>query len=268
MDTNFEQNSGSSDSNELLLNDLTPHCFDALNVESIEFNESTILMQEEQNISGTEPENEHERLEKRQPNRRENVPMANETAENERQKLQQEHEQTLNGRGQPKKRGRTKTNTNAHSGNDSMVESELEQQSEQKRRRRLNPTSAEQIKTNSLANELESLTTAVNADDDDDDDATATATATDATSAVGAADASAVAAAAPAVVTIAERTIDRVQKMRKRENRHEYLVLWTTDNDAEWIDRDIMITKYAQHLIAYFEQITQFNQQSKTSAQQ
>lgn len=65
----------------------------------------------------------------------------------------------------------------------------------------------------------------------------------------------------------AERIINRVVNMRKRKNHHEYLVTWTTDNNAaEWIGRDIMITKYAQHLIAYFERITQFKQLTTPTA--
>lgn len=66
--------------------------------------------------------------------------------------------------------------------------------------------------------------------------------------------------------TSTEVTIDRIQNMRKRNNRHEYLVTWTTGND-EWIGRDLMTTKYPQQLIAYFQSILHFKQtpQPKTS---
>lgn len=72
---------------------------------------------------------------------------------------------------------------------------------------------------------------------------------------------------ADADATASDRTINRVESMRKRDNRHEFLVTWTTgDSAAEWIARDIMATKYPQHLIAYFERITQFTLTTSTTA--
>lgn len=46
--------------------------------------------------------------------------------------------------------------------------------------------------------------------------------------------------------------------LRKRANRHEYLVKWKDSDDEEWIDRDVMITKHSASAIAYFETITKF----------
>lgn len=59
-----------------------------------------------------------------------------------------------------------------------------------------------------------------------------------------------------------ERIVDRVLKLRKRSNRHEYLVKWENSADDEWIDRDVMITKYSQSVIAYFESIINFKDRS------
>lgn len=68
-----------------------------------------------------------------------------------------------------------------------------------------------------------------------------------------------------AASTATERTMNRVENVRKRENRHEFLVTWANDDTAEWISRDLMATKYAQHLIAYFERITKFKQLTTTN---
>lgn len=48
-----------------------------------------------------------------------------------------------------------------------------------------------------------------------------------------------------------------VKNLRKRNNKHEYLVKWQ-NNEEEWIDRNTMITKHPQNVIAFFEQILSF----------
>lgn len=70
---------------------------------------------------------------------------------------------------------------------------------------------------------------------------------------------------ATATTAATERTIKRIESMRKRDNRHEFLATWTNDDTAEWISRDLMTTKYPQHLIAYFESIIHFNQLTTTN---
>lgn len=55
-----------------------------------------------------------------------------------------------------------------------------------------------------------------------------------------------------------ERQVDQVKMLRKRANRHEYLVKWKDSDDEEWIDRDVMITKHSASAIAYFETIIKF----------
>lgn len=54
------------------------------------------------------------------------------------------------------------------------------------------------------------------------------------------------------------REVDRVENLRKHKDRHEYLVKWKNGDNVEWIGRDIMITKYPQTVIAFFERITTF----------
>lgn len=58
-----------------------------------------------------------------------------------------------------------------------------------------------------------------------------------------------------------ERTVDRVLRLRKRANCHEYLVKWANSADEEWIDRDVMITKYPQRVIDYFQSVITFKDQ-------
>lgn len=62
----------------------------------------------------------------------------------------------------------------------------------------------------------------------------------------------------------AERQIDRVTLVRKRANRHEYLVKWKNVDEEEWIDRDNMIPEHSSSVIAYFESITKFDKQNET----
>lgn len=52
------------------------------------------------------------------------------------------------------------------------------------------------------------------------------------------------------------RPIERVLKMRKRDNQHQYLVKWA--NRTSWISRDQMINSYPQQAIQFFESITEF----------
>ncbi|XP_031616855.1 heterochromatin protein 1-like [Contarinia nasturtii] len=57
--------------------------------------------------------------------------------------------------------------------------------------------------------------------------------------------------------------VDRVENLRKRNNKHEYLVKWkSSDQDdeqqEEWISRDTMIANHAKSVIAFFERITSF----------
>lgn len=55
------------------------------------------------------------------------------------------------------------------------------------------------------------------------------------------------------------REVDHIQSLRKRTGRHEYLVKWKNSNDdPEWIGRDIMTSKYPESVIAYFQSIIVF----------
>lgn len=55
------------------------------------------------------------------------------------------------------------------------------------------------------------------------------------------------------------REVDRIQQLRKRTGRHEYLVKWkNSDDDPEWIGRDIMTSKYPESVIAFFQSIIVF----------
>ncbi|XP_055317348.1 heterochromatin protein 1-like [Sitodiplosis mosellana] len=54
------------------------------------------------------------------------------------------------------------------------------------------------------------------------------------------------------------KEMDRIQSLRKREGRHEYLVKWKNSDEEEWIGRDVMVTKYAENVIAFFQSIVVF----------
>lgn len=55
------------------------------------------------------------------------------------------------------------------------------------------------------------------------------------------------------------REVDHIQRLRKRTGRHEYLVKWkNSDDDPEWVGRDIMASKYPESVIAFFQSIIVF----------
>lgn len=184
-----------------------------------------VLVRNEQRDNDNDNGQDESTSKKRRSNHRESAPKPNQPKTNDEQ---QEKKQPA------KKRGRPRVNENVRTEQGSTMATEqkqapIEQQQPKKRRqtRKSVPAKTDEEQSGS------------------DDDA-------DAGAAVGAA-----AAAAADVNPIAECTIVQVEKMRKRNNRHEYLVT-TTDGNAKWIGREIMITEYAQDLIAFFERITRF----------
>lgn len=56
----------------------------------------------------------------------------------------------------------------------------------------------------------------------------------------------------------ADKDVDRVKKVRKREDVHEFLVKWKNSDDEEWIGHDTAVSKYPQHVIAYYQSILRF----------
>lgn len=163
---------------------------------------------------------------RRRPNRRESVPKpkSNEPKENEEQQQQP-----------TKKRGRPKLNKNVRTEHDSLMETEPQQPMIEQEKPKKQPKKGRQ--QNSIPAKTDEEKSGLDV---------------------------AVAAAVASVDAIADRTISRVENMRKRNNCHEYLIRWTTGDNAEWIGRDIMIAKYAPHLIAFFERITQMTAKSSS----
>lgn len=51
------------------------------------------------------------------------------------------------------------------------------------------------------------------------------------------------------------REVESVVHLRKRKNKHEYLVKWKNSDKKQWIERDIMIAKHPQSVIAYLQTI-------------
>lgn len=228
LDSSHERNSDASETNEPLSRETASPLTITVDVESE--NEAAVSApvqkkQQRTNKNGQDEPLDEPSPKRRRPNRRENVPQPtlNEPTTNKEQQRP------------PNRRGRKKMIAKVRTEQDSMVETEQQQplneqqqeqqpqQSEKRRQRKSNADVADKEKSGLDA----AATTAAVAN---------VATADD------------------------QRTIEHVEKMRKRNNRHEYLVTWTTGDNAEWIGRDIMITKYAPHLIAYFERITQFDQ--------
>lgn len=54
------------------------------------------------------------------------------------------------------------------------------------------------------------------------------------------------------------REIDRVESIRKRKNHHEYLVKWKNCDEEVWIERNIMIARYPQSVIAALQRLVVF----------
>lgn len=54
------------------------------------------------------------------------------------------------------------------------------------------------------------------------------------------------------------REVDRVENLRKRKDRLEFLVKWKNSDDEEWIAKDIIINEHPQSVIAFFQTIIRF----------
>lgn len=54
------------------------------------------------------------------------------------------------------------------------------------------------------------------------------------------------------------REVESVEHLRKRKNKHEYLVKWKDADKKQWIERDIMIAEHPQSVIAYLQTLIDF----------
>lgn len=62
------------------------------------------------------------------------------------------------------------------------------------------------------------------------------------------------------------REVESVKHLRKRKNHHEYLVKWKNMAKKQWIERDIMIAKHPQSVIAYLQTLVDFRWSQRCDA--